>query len=64
MNTKTYIAIMLVVSGVVMCFLSFYTPPVGEIAPSVLGYFGETLIWAGSVFGLIEYVNLKTKSEV
>ena len=57
---KSHIAILLVISGVVMCFLSFYTDPVGEISPSVLGYFGECLIWAGSVFGIVEYVKFKT----
>lgn len=60
LTIKTHIAILLVISGVVMCYLSFYTPPIGEIAPSVLGYFGECLIWAGSVFGIVEYVNFKT----
>ena len=60
LTIKTHIAILLVISGVVMCYLSFYKPPIGEIAPSVLGYFGECLIWAGSVFGIVEYVNFKT----
>ena len=62
-SVKTPIAILLVISGVVMCYLSFFTPPLGEVAPSVLGYFGETLIWAGSVFGIVEYVNFKTKHQ-
>lgn len=58
-SIKTHIAILLVISGVVMCYISFYTEPIGEIAPSVLGYFGECLIWAGSVFGIVEYVKFK-----
>lgn len=60
---KTAMAVLLIVSGVVMCYLSFYTDPVGEISGSVLGYFGECLIWAGSVFGLVEYIDFKTKKK-
>lgn len=62
-EAKTALAVMLVVSGVVMCFLSFYTDPVGEVSGSVLGYFGECLVWAGSVFGIVEYVNYKIDSK-
>lgn len=62
-EAKTPLAILLVVSGVVMCFLSFYTEPVGEVSGSVLGYFGECLVWAGSVFGIVEYVNFKVDSK-
>lgn len=62
-EAKTAIAVMLVISGVVMCYLSFYTPPTGEISGSVLGYFGECLVWAGSVFGIVEYVNFKIEKQ-
>ena len=58
---KDILAALLVVSGVVMSFLSFYTPPVGEVADSVLGYLGECLIWAGSMFGMTEYVKYKIR---
>jgi hypothetical protein len=46
---------------VVISYLSFFTPPVGEVSDSVLGYLGECLIWAGSMFGMTEYVNYKLK---
>lgn len=62
MEAKTILAVLLVISGQVMCFLSFYTEPVGEVSGSVLGYFGECLVWAGSVFGILEYVNFKLDS--
>lgn len=62
-EAKNTLAILLVVSGVVMCYLSFYTEPVGEVSGSVLGYFGECLVWAGSVFGIVEYVNFKVDSK-
>ena len=53
----------LVISGVVMSYLSFFTPPVGEVSDSVLGYLGECLIWAGSMFGMTEYVNYKIRKQ-
>ena len=34
-----------------------FTEPVGEISDSVLWYFAQPLIYAGSVFGLIAYVD-------
>ena len=34
-----------------------FTEPVGEISDSVLWYFAQTLIYAGSVFGLKAYVD-------
>lgn len=62
-EAKTALAVLLVISGIVMCFLSFYTDPVGEVSGSVLGYLGECLVWAGSVFGIVEYVNYKIDSK-
>ena len=61
-EAKTALAVLLVVSGVVMCYLSFYTEPIGEVSNSVLGYFGECLVWAGSVFGIVEYIDYKVDS--
>lgn len=61
LEAKTALAVLLVISGIVMCYLSFYTEPLGEVSGSVLGYFGECLVWAGSVFGIVEYVDFKLK---
>lgn len=60
---KYILATSLVISGVVMSYLSFFTPPVGEVSDSVLGYLGECLIWAGSMFGMTEYVNYKIRKQ-
>lgn len=62
-EAKTALAVLLVLSGILLCYLSFYTPPVGEVSGSVLGYFGECLVWAGSVFGIVEYVNYKIENK-
>lgn len=60
MKTKLSIqacsALLLLISGVVLSFLGFYTAPEGEISDSVLWYFSQTLIYAGSIFGVSTYV--------
>jgi len=33
------------------------------VSDSVLGYLGECLIWAGSMFGMTEYVNYKIRKQ-
>ena len=50
----------LLLSGVLLSYIGFYTEPRGEISNSVQWYFGECLIWAGSVFGITSYVDWKT----
>lgn len=57
MDVKNLTAVFLLVSGVVMAFLSFLTSEQGEISDSVLWYFAQCLIYAGSVFGLKSYID-------
>lgn len=46
------LAVILVVAGLVLIFFGFFTDPRGEISPSVLTAFGETLTFCGAVIGL------------
>ena len=57
MDVKNLTAVFLLMSGVVMAFLSFLTSEQGEISDSVLWYFAQCLIYAGSVFGLKSYID-------
>ena len=57
MDAKNFSALFLLASGVVMAFLSFFTSEQGEINDSVLWYFAQCLIYAGSVFGLKSYID-------
>lgn len=50
-------AVAMLASGIVMSFMGFFASPVGEISDSVLWYTAQTLIYAGSVFGLTAYVD-------
>ena len=56
MDVKNFSALFLLASGVVLAFLSFFTSENGEISDSVLWYFAQCLIYAGSVFGLKSYI--------
>lgn len=51
----------LLVSGIVMAFLSFYAKPVGELSDSVLWYVGQCLIYSGTVCGVDVVINHKLR---
>ena len=65
MDTKERIqyatAVAMLVSGLVMSFVGFYAAPVGEISDSVLWYTAQTLIYAGSIFGVGLYIDGRLK---
>ena len=52
------VAIAMLIFGMVLCLLGFFTPPVGEIHTSVLAVLGQILILVGAIFHLnISYKN-------
>ena len=57
-NIQYTTAITGLVSGIVMCFLSFFLNHY-DISGSVLGYLGEWIIFASGVFGFSLYVKTK-----
>lgn len=61
-NTKEWIqygsAIGMLVSGVLLTFLCFFLNHY-EVKDSVLWYVAQTLVYAGSVFGVSVYINTK-----
>ena len=61
-NTTEWIqygsAIALLTSGVAMAFLSFFLNG-GDLKDSVLWYVSQTLVYAGSIFGVGIYVQSK-----
>lgn len=58
-TTMITAALITLASGIVMCFLSFFLDKEHEIRSSVLWYFGQTLLYAASSFGLATYVKAK-----
>lgn len=52
------VAISMILFGMVLCMIAFFTPPVGEIHPSILGILGQILIFVGAIF----HLNIKLKN--
>ena len=65
MKTKTKNAIqfvsalILMLAGVVLVFISLFLPPQGEIDASVLAALGEFFTMAGSIWGITSYTRIK-----
>ena len=49
-------ALLMLLSGVGLSVAGFVADPMGEISESVLWYVGQTLMYAGSIFGVSTYV--------
>ena len=58
-NMMIVAALITLASGIVLCFLSVFLDCQHEIRSSVLWYFGQTLLYAASSFGLATYVKAK-----
>ncbi len=48
-------ALLMLLSGVGLSVAGFVADPMGEISDSVLWYVGQTLMYAGSIFGVTIY---------
>ncbi len=51
-SVEFWLAIVLILAGVTLLFLGFYSVPIGEISASVLTAFGEIGTFSGSVMGI------------
>lgn len=58
-NIQVYSAIAMLVAGTALSVAGFIVPPTGEIHASVLNFFAECLIYAGSIFGITIYMQHK-----
>lgn len=56
---QVYSALGMLLAGVSLSVAGFLVPPVGEISDSVLWFFAQCLIYAGSIFGVSIYVQSK-----
>ena len=56
---RIFSALSLLFSGVTLSVVGFIVPPLGEISDSVLWFFAQTLIYAGSVFGVSLFIQNK-----
>lgn len=69
-NTKEWIqygsAIVVLTSGIVLAYVSYFTSQVRDVTDNVLWYFAQTLMYAGSIFGVAiaidaKFENIKSK---
>lgn len=61
-NVQYASACALLACGVALSVAGFIVPPLGEISDSVLWFAAQTMIYAGSVFGVSVYVTDKFRS--
>ncbi len=60
-SIQVWSAIAMLIMGSALVVAGFIVPPTGVVSDSVLWFFGECLIYAGSIFGIGIYVNGKIK---
>jgi len=61
-NISVITAVVLLTSGIVLSFISFFLSVDNQISDSVLWYFAQTLVYSGSIFGVKEYIDFRIRS--
>lgn len=51
-------AVVMLMSGVILTFCSYFMQ--GDVVEGVLWYAGQTMVYAGSIFGVTMYVRVKS----
>jgi len=59
LTIQVILAVILVIAGIVLLFLGFYVPKVGEIHDSILISYGEVSTFGGSLLGLDYHYSYK-----
>ena len=59
---RAWTAVFMLVSGVALSAAGFFTPPVGQISESVLWFFAQCLLYAGSALGIDVIIDHKIKN--
>ncbi len=58
-DIQVWTAVFMLFAGVALSVAGFIVPPVGIIHESVLWFFAQCLIYAGSIFGVSIYISGK-----
>lgn len=56
-DIQVWTAVGMLIAGVSLSFAGFLVEPLGIIHDSVLWFFAQCLVYAGSIFGVYIYVN-------
>ena len=69
-NTKEWIqygsAVVVLIFAIVLVYISYFTPKTQDVTDNVLWYFAQSLMYAGSIFGVAiaidaKFENIKNK---
>ena len=61
-NIRAWTAVAMLASGVGLSIAGFIAPPFGEISDSVLWFFAQCLIYAGTALGFDVMIETKLRS--
>ncbi len=50
-NIQYTTAVVTLISGIVMCYIAFFRSPEGDVPNGALWYFGQTMVYAATIFG-------------
>ena len=62
MKVRSYTAVAMLAAGVGLSVAGFIAPPFGEISDSVLWFFAQCLIYAGTALGFDVMIEAKMRS--
>ena len=62
MKVRSYTAVAMLAAGVGLSVAGFIAPPFGEISDSVLWFFAQCLIYAGTALGFDVMIEAKLRS--
>lgn len=52
-------SVVLLITGVVIIFISIYLPPLGHVDTSIITIIGEIFTFVGAIFGIGEYTAIQ-----
>lgn len=52
LTIQVFLSVILIIAGLVLLFLGFHTPPLGQIHDSVLVAYGEVSTFSGALLGI------------
>ncbi len=58
-NVQILTALVVLATGVMLAYIDYFMPPIGQITDSVLAYLTHTMMFAGSILGVKTYVDYR-----
>lgn len=58
-NVQILTALVVLATGVMLAYIDYFMPTIGQITDSVLAYLTHTMMFAGSILGVKTYVDYR-----